>query len=150
MCRTHWNRFYYAETRAIRRALKTASYSRCTKWKRTPEQGANQRLRKWFEIPPPSKGGPSGNAGIAEYDRRLAEQGGGCALCGRSPKHGKRLAVDHNHKSGRVRALLCWQCNGRLLGRLERWGSVVTLPMLIHYLQKYDPENRLLLEKPIA
>lgn len=51
-----------------------------------------------------------------EYDRMLAEQKGLCAICGlpeRSRYRGKLkpLAVDHNHRTGRWRKLLCHQCN---------------------------------------
>ena len=43
----------------------------------------------------------------------LAAQRGVCAICGRPPKT-RRLAVDHNHKTGRVRGLLCPWCNRSL------------------------------------
>lgn len=46
----------------------------------------------------------------AEYERLLAAQGGGCAICGATPKS-RRLHVDHDHKTGRVRGLLCHRCN---------------------------------------
>ncbi len=52
--------------------------------------------------------------GIAadDYDRMLAEQGGGCAMCGRTGyPSGRRLSVDHDHRTGTVRALLCQGCN---------------------------------------
>jgi Recombination endonuclease VII len=61
-----------------------------------------------------------------DYDRRLAQQGGGCAVCGRAPKPGKSLHVDHDHETGYVRGLLCFKCNAALgqldddLGRIER------------------------------
>ena len=42
-------------------------------------------------------------------------QGGTCALCGRATGVRKKLAVDHDHKSGYVRGLLCGPCN-KLLG----------------------------------
>ena len=52
------------------------------------------------------------------YEKKLAEQGGVCAICGRPPKS-YRLAIDHDHKCcpGRfscskcVRGLLCPPCN---------------------------------------
>lgn len=55
----------------------------------------------------------------AEYERILALQGGRCAICGRKPTGRMRLAVDHDHKTGMVRGLLCSgdpSCNHSLLG----------------------------------
>lgn len=49
-----------------------------------------------------------------DYVDLLAEQGGGCALCGRKPKFDKPLSVDHCHKTGRVRGILCPRCNRAL------------------------------------
>jgi hypothetical protein len=46
----------------------------------------------------------------AEYARLLAAQDGHCALCPNTPKT-RRLHVDHDHKTGRVRGLLCYVCN---------------------------------------
>jgi hypothetical protein len=46
----------------------------------------------------------------AEYERLLAAQSGDCAICGNPPKT-RRLHADHNHKTGRVRGLLCHKCN---------------------------------------
>jgi hypothetical protein len=37
-----------------------------------------------------------------------------CAICGNSCKTGRQLAIDHCHKTGEVRALLCADCNGAL------------------------------------
>lgn len=51
-----------------------------------------------------------------EYERRLSDQGGGCAICHATPKT-RRLHVDHDHKTGRVRGLLCFGCNNRLVGK---------------------------------
>ena len=46
-----------------------------------------------------------------DYDRLYAEQGGLCAICRRARGISRRLAVDHNHVTGRVRGLLCSPCN---------------------------------------
>lgn len=52
----------------------------------------------------------------ANYDEMLLKQDGLCAIC-RQPERArfrgrlKRLAVDHCHKTGRVRGLLCQSCN---------------------------------------
>ena len=48
-----------------------------------------------------------------EYERLLEAQEGGCAICGNPPKT-RRLHVDHNHRTGRVRGLLCFRCNRAL------------------------------------
>ncbi len=44
-----------------------------------------------------------------EYSSLLEVQKGGCAVCGK--KCTRRLAVDHDHETGRVRGLLCMPCN---------------------------------------
>lgn len=49
-----------------------------------------------------------------QYDEMLAAQGGHCAICPRTQQSNvgkRRLAVDHCHKTGRVRGLLCHRCN---------------------------------------
>ena len=46
-----------------------------------------------------------------DYDRLLAKQRGGCAICRRPCTSGRRLAVDHDHQTGKVRGLLCGKCN---------------------------------------
>ena len=49
------------------------------------------------------------------YDQLYIEQGGVCAICRRATGASKRLAVDHDHETGRVRGLLCSVCN-KLVG----------------------------------
>lgn len=48
-----------------------------------------------------------------EYGKLFEAQGGRCAICLGTRR--QRLSVDHCHKTGRVRGLLCRTCNGRLL-----------------------------------
>ena len=51
------------------------------------------------------------------YDVMLLAQSGVCACCGRG-QGAKRLHVDHDHATGRVRKLLCARCN-TAIGQLE-------------------------------
>jgi hypothetical protein len=46
----------------------------------------------------------------AEADLMLEQQGGLCAICGAATA----VHVDHDHATGQVRALLCFNCNGGL------------------------------------
>lgn len=66
-----------------------------------------------------------------DYDALLELQGGGCAVCGGKPKS-KRLAIDHDHKTGEVRGLLCSRHNHDALGALA--DSLAMVASLWHYL----------------
>lgn len=64
----------------------------------------------------------------SEYDELHAAQSGTCAIC-LFPETSKdwrgstrRLAVDHDHRTGRIRGLLCYRCNVSL-GTLEKSGT---------------------------
>ncbi len=74
--------------------------------------------------------------GISEktYNLMLEKQGGRCAICQKpASSFKKRLAVDHDHKTLKVRGLLCEQCN-RGLGRFYDSTEVVRRAYL--YLQR--------------
>jgi hypothetical protein len=57
---------------------------------------------------------------LAEYNRMYESQGGVCAICGlperrtEGPGVTAKLCVDHDHKTGKVRGLLCRTCNSAL------------------------------------
>ena len=47
-----------------------------------------------------------------EYDDLYKKQNGCCEICGKHQSEQKRrLDIDHNHTTGKVRSLLCTQCN---------------------------------------
>lgn len=56
------------------------------------------------------------------FEKERAEffkkQDGKCAICRRPESDFKnRLALDHNHRTGQLRGLLCFQCNKYKVGR---------------------------------
>lgn len=55
--------------------------------------------------------------GPGDYKRLLAAQGGLCAFCRRANGRTRRLSVDHDHRTGEVRGLLCGPCNKDVLGQ---------------------------------
>ena len=46
-----------------------------------------------------------------QYSTMLTAQGGRCAICGNPQPNKRRLSVDHDHTTGKVRSLLCSFCN---------------------------------------
>jgi hypothetical protein len=53
---------------------------------------------------------------IKKYEALVEKADGKCAICQKIPK--QSLSVDHCHKTGRVRGLLCRRCNSAI-GFLE-------------------------------
>lgn len=72
---------------------------------------------------------------MERYEAMLADQGGLCAICKGAPfGKGERLHIDHDHKSGKVRALLCGNCN-TALGLLD--DDPDTFSAAIEYLARH-------------
>ena len=72
---------------------------------------------------------------LQEYDDMLVAQDYKCAACGTMNttfSNGKRFHVDHDHKTGEVRGLLCGHCNVTL-GHIK--DDLTTLRNLIKYLE---------------
>lgn len=68
-----------------------------------------------------------------EYDQMFLEQHGVCFLCKRTDT--RRLSVDHNHFTGKVRKLLCTKCNAGL-GNFDE--SISVMEQAIQYLKVYQ------------
>lgn len=75
-----------------------------------------------------------------EYDAIYQAQGGRCAICGGKPR-AYMLAVDHDHKTGEVRGLLCSRCNHRLLGSAN--DDPARLRKAADYLEAFQPREQL-------
>lgn len=72
-----------------------------------------------------------------EYKVLYSNQDGKCAICKQPPKSTRSLCVDHDHKTGAVRGLLCDSCNGGigLLG-----DSIIRLHEAIEYLTLHSTQ----------
>lgn len=75
---------------------------------------------------------------LEQYNDMAAEQGHLCALCGEKPETDRRMHVDHDHATGKIRALLCHHCN-LLLGNAK--DSVHRLRQAIAYLERHALEE---------
>jgi len=74
-----------------------------------------------------------------QFNTLFEAQAGKCAICGATEGHRSRyqaiyrLAIDHDHRTGKIRGLLCNNCN-RGLGRFK--DSIETLQAAISYLKR--------------
>lgn len=73
---------------------------------------------------------------LAEYEVRVGQQDGRCAICGTRPDH--RLHVDHDHRTGAVRDLLCRPCN-YALGHAK--DSLRIMRAMVAYLERHAEVN---------
>ena len=103
----------------------------------TPEEKHHEQLRKY---------------GISkiDYDKMVEEQKGVCACCGHpetfihSKNSIRRLSVDHDHKTGSVRSLLCNKCN-ILLGHMEENPErIKALAAYAEWCQTREPNERVI------
>lgn len=69
---------------------------------------------------------------IDQYNELADKQNGVCAICQETCKSGRRLAVDHCHATGKIRGLLCMDCN-RSIGGLK--DSIELLEKAVSYLK---------------
>ena len=78
------------------------------------------------------------NHGMAasEYDALFNAQNKVCAICGNPPGK-KGLHIDHNHKTGANRALLCHKCNAAIGFANE---DIHTLFAMAMYLNRWEYE----------
>lgn len=114
------------------------------KWHKDNPERVRQLKQKWSDRNPEKRAAAHRrrryNITQAQYDQMLQDQSERCAICGIKPDYKPRqkgekrlLHVDHCHKTGRVRGLLCWKCNMGL-GSLNDDPRILALA--IEYLSK--------------
>lgn len=75
---------------------------------------------------------------LEQYDSMLAAQNNVCAIC-KEPPGKQRLHVDHCHKTGQIRGLLCASCN---IGIGYFRDSEALLGLAIQYLYNAKEKSR--------
>jgi len=112
----HWRQANRDYLRAATRAWSEAN----------PDRIASTRLQREYGI------------SLVEYDKMLRAQTNRCAICGKTPaEEGRRLAVDHDHETDKLRGVLCGNCNRglglfmhdpellqRAIAYLEKWAEL--------------------------
>ena len=104
--------------------------------KRTKQERANQSLLSRYGI-------------TAEIRDKLADIQGGCGICGTKNPGGRYNTwnVDHCHHTGKVRGVLCWDCNVGI-GKLK--DDAQLLRRAIQWLEQSEqPELSLLQPNPM-
>jgi hypothetical protein len=77
-----------------------------------------------------------GGCTLEEYEQALVQQNGQCKICGKIPTGNgtsdARLNIDHDHKTGEFRGLICHRCN-KALGMVN--DSIEILEAMKEYLR---------------
>jgi hypothetical protein len=77
---------------------------------------------------------------LRDYEQMLRDQRGVCAVCHQTNADPtKSLSIDHDHRTGRVRALLCQPCN-MAIGLMK--DSADRLRAAAAYLDQHEPSHR--------
>lgn len=78
---------------------------------------------------------------LEQYNEMLEKQKGRCAICdryGQSPGNKRNLDVDHCHKTGKIRGLLCNRCN-QAMGKVK--DDIALLQKFLAYLIGWERRN---------
>ncbi len=124
------NKKYYESNKEDLLKKKRAKYAvRDTKEKKINKEVSHQQLiKRLYDMTP------------EQYEQMVIEQDNRCAIC-KNPEIVKDhrtgviryLAVDHNHKTNKIRKLLCHRCNAALGGFRD---SVELLQKALAYLSE--------------
>lgn len=93
--------------------------------KKNPERSKKYNLLRKF------------NLNLTNYNEMLKKQNNVCKICLQHEKNNRNLAVDHCHKTNKIRGLLCTQCNTGL-GLFN--DNIDTMLKAINYLKQTKGE----------
>lgn len=97
-------------------------------WEKKNPEKVRAKFARYYK-----KTGPGRRYGLTkeQVDWMNVEQGGQCAICFRDIS--EKPCIDHDHKTGKVRRLLCYFCNTRL--------EAIEKPGWLEAAQKYLKEH---------
>lgn len=120
---------YYQRNKEKERARQREYYAKrklSPNYTEIKERQRDFKLRRDFGIP------------LGEYREMLVTQKECCAICGEhQDKKGKLLAVDHCHSTGKVRGLLCLNCN-IVLGHVKE--DITILEKMVLYIRSNNAQ----------
>lgn len=123
-CRNSEDGYDYLMDRSSNRVIakrKNRSEYHKAWWAKNAEKRHQYWLRRSYDI------------SVERYNELLAVQSGVCAICFQPDKFREKLSVDHDHKTGKIRGLLCHKCNAVLGLANDR---LDTLKNAVRYLEK--------------
>lgn len=127
----------HLERLRVEQAERRAKYPERTKEVKQKWKAANKDKIKNYDLV------KNFNITIEEYNRMNEAQNGLCAIC-KQPETKKskagtvfRLAVDHCHRTGKIRGLLCFKCNAAMGFFEKRDIPIINVEL---YLEKYRDE----------
>lgn len=100
-----------------------------------------EKAKAWYEAQGPEywrRKNRESNYGLIEeqYQALIKQHNNCCAVCGRPQSDFRRaLCIDHCHTTGKIRGLLCDNCN-HLLGKAKE--NIETLKAAIKYLKRHS------------
>lgn len=108
----------------LRSECKECEGKRSKLWyKNNKDKARENQLKNYYDIT------------IEDYNKMFAEQEGKCKICGaHQTEFEKKLGVDHNHKTGKIRGLLCDNCNIGI-------GNLNHNPLILIKASKYLSKN---------
>ena len=120
---------------------KACSVARANEWKENNFERRGEIAREWTKNNPDKRREAVRRNALKKkygmttetFDKLIDEQGGKCAICQSPDPRAKNWHIDHCHKQGHVRGLLCRPCN---VGLGFAYDDPAILGSMIDYLER--------------